>query len=238
LKKDKIIIKIELTPEEYKSLEAISKAQGYELPSHMIKAMIKQLLRGELETGVPRGESIDVDLLSRRLRRTIEDLLNPFTGKIDEILRKLGEIIEMLEQGRVAQPVEAVQERRAYEEERARPRYAGKKRSAIDRLREDGALFSSEARWINETERFFAYLKRQGAIVFSLGDEYIAVHPDFWDKFKNLLEETAIRNRDEVERLLESSLGNVGVKLFRKLAALGLVYYDEENASWIVEEPG
>ena len=242
MERRKVAIKIVLDEEEYRSLEAVARSMGYELPTHLVEAMIRGLIRGQIrpETAPQASGGVDVDQLARRLRRTIEDLLNPYTAKIDEISRKLGQLIEMVEaiaEGQ-AQPRqrEEKEERpspprreRQYEEQRAHRR-----RGAMDRLREDGILVSSEAPWINDPERFFASLERRGAKVFRLGRELVAVHPDFWESFVRVLGETAIRDNEEVESLLETSLGPAAAKLFRMLAREGLVYYDEDEASWKV----
>lgn len=237
--KRRVILKIELDEDEYKSLEAIARSRGYELATHFIESLIRGIIRGQAKLE-PSAGAADIEALSRRLKRTIEDLLNPYTAKIDEISRKLSQIIEMLEaqeerEHAQERPVPRPQpvERRV---ERYQERLAPRRKSAMERLREDGILVSSEARWINEPERFFASLERKGAKVIRLSrGEMVAVHPEFWEKFVRVLGETAVRDVEEVESLLESSLGQAGVRLFRLLLREGLVFYDEDEASWQVQ---
>ncbi len=237
--KRRVILKIELDEDEYKALEAIARSRGYELASHLIESLIRGIIKGETKLESAAGTA-DIEHLSRRLRRTIEDLLNPYTAKIDEINRKLSQIIEMLE---AQEEREQAQERpaaRAPSGERRAERYqerpAPRRKGAMERLREDGILVSSEARWINEPERFFASLERKGAKVIRLSrGEMVAVHPEFWERFTRVLSETAVRDVEEVESLLESSLGRAGVRLFRLLLREGLVFYDEDEASWRVQ---
>ena len=181
---------------------------------------------------------MDIDLLARRLRRVIEDLLNPYTGKIDEIARRIGELIDLVGSITERQPeekhalVEAVQPSGETVAGRGRPA----RRSAMDRLREDGILIASEARWIKDRDRFFHYLERQGAKVIRLHRDIVAVHPDFWKEFVRVLNETSVRSIEDAARLVEAALGEAGGRLFRILVKEGLAYYDEDRASWIVVE--
>lgn len=236
--KKRVVLKIELDEEEYRDLEAVARSMGYELPTHLIESLVRGMIRGQLRPGQAPAASMDAEQLARRLRRTIEDLLNPYTAKIDEIARKIGQLIELVEgltEGQAphaqaeAQPPARPARRESYAYEERSPR----RRSAMDRLREEGILLSSEARWINDPERFFSSLERRGAKVLRLGrDKFVAVHPEFWERFVRVLSETAVRDNSEVESLLDSSMGPAAVKLFRLLVQEGLAYYDEDEAAW------
>ena len=246
----RIPLKILLTEEEYRSLEALARAMGYELPSHLVESIVRGLARGEWRPGecpqAPPQAGVDPERLARRLERAIQDLLNPFTAKIDEIARRLGEIQEAIE-ALQERPGEAPPPPGPPERPPARPvrgeswresgprRGGARRRSAMERLSEEGVLFASEAPWIKDPERCFQHLEKQGAIVVRAGRELAAVDPGLWRRLVEVLGETAIRSEDEAARLVESALGEAAARLFRLLVREGLAYYDEEKARWVVQ---
>ena len=236
----RIVLKVELDEEEYRALEAVSRSLGYELPSQLVASLVKGVISGKVRTQ-QSYPALDPDAIARRLRRVIEDILNPYTAKIDEILRRISSLQESLEEALSRTP-QVEPERAPQPQPPPPPQHPSRgfrgrtgRRTAMDRLKEDGILVASEARWINDPERFFSHLERQGAVVVRLSDDMVAVHPDFWSRFKKILEETAVKSWEDVEALLDSSLGEAAVRLFRLLRREGLVYYDEEEARWVVE---
>ncbi len=257
-----IILKIKISKEEYEALKHIAKSQGFELPTYYLKALIKQVIEGQLQTtpaaptGIPRDE---IEALVKRIQRTITDLLNPYTAKIDEINRRLAELIELLEE-QGPQQREEVQERQFerqpryergeqreyrgdrgfYRQEKYRyDRYTEsrqKRHTAIERLREDGVIFEEESQWIKMPERFFQSLEREGAKILTLSSGRVAVDPRLWNEFKEKLSEIGIRDAEEAALMIEGSLGPGAAKLFRKLVREGKLVYDEEARRWVLLE--
>ncbi len=244
----KVYLKISLSSEDYEKLKIIAKSNGYNLVSHYLYSIIQDIIRGKVSTSPVSGISrSDLEMISKRIERVIQDLLNPYTGKLDEIGRRLGEIYELLES--LTSQTGAVKGRFVEEKQKIeqtqypRQRYAGyreyreqrpqQRMTAFQRLKEQKILFES-ASWIRRPDKLFQSLEREGAIVIRFTDGRVAVDPDFWREFKEKLSEIAVRTVDEVELLLRSSLGDEAGELFRKLVREGLAYYDEDEKSWIV----
>jgi len=244
LEEDKIVLRIQLSRDEYERLKRIAEERGYSLVSDLVKAVLEGLVPGSPGAGQARG----VEQELRRLERRITDLLNPYTGKIDEIMRRLGELQEMLEEclGREERPsVEAprpqarpaqARPRSQWREERyERPRRQYK--SGIERLRTEKVVTGSDVKWMRMPDKFFDKLRREGAVVFRAGGETIAVDPDFWDEFISLLSRYSVRDHEELAGILEEEMGEKAARLFRMLLRSGLVYYDEETGGWMIEAP-
>ncbi len=224
---DKVVVKVELSKEDYEILKAISKREGYSLVPEYLKFVIKIIIE---EGGLVKGESIQVRELSesigKRVERLVTDLLNPYTGKIDEISRKISELKEAVE---------------SLEAEKAKPKPPtplppGEPRkpfSAIERLKSQGAVFQDDVRWMKSPDKFFDKLKKEGAVVLEAGGEKIAVDSDFWLSFKEELDKVSVSDMEEAASIMELSLGDAAGRLFRKLAKAGLIVYDEDNGVWV-----
>ncbi|MEM1939027.1 MAG: hypothetical protein QXI24_04465 [Acidilobaceae archaeon] len=221
---DKVIIKIELSRGEYEALKAISRREGYNLVSEYVKSVVKKALgeRGEKVEGLSVKELSEA--IGKRIERIVSDLMNPYTGKIDDISRKISDIITILES------ISQEKEKTA----KTIVREAKKPITAIERLKSQGVVFSEDVQWMKSPEKFFEKLKKEGAIVLEYGGERIAIDPDLWESFREEVQSISVRDVDEASTLIESSLGESAGKLFRKLAKIGLLLYDEDNGVWVL----
>ncbi|MEM2223172.1 MAG: hypothetical protein QXR02_05415 [Acidilobaceae archaeon] len=221
---DKVIIKIELSRGEYEALKAISRREGYNLVSEYVKSVVKKALeeRGEKVEGLSVKELSEA--IGKRIERIVSDLMNPYTGKIDDISRKISDIITILES------ISQEKEKTA----KTIVREAKKPITAIERLKSQGVVFSEDVQWMKSPEKFFEKLKKEGAIVLEYGGERIAIDSDLWESFREEVQSISIRDVDEASTLIESSLGESAGKLFRKLAKIGLLLYDEDNGVWVL----
>jgi len=239
---EKKVIKLELSRSQYLALEALAKKQGYPLVSDFLRALIAEITSaGEARMEIPSTDLRDVlESITKRLERRIEDLLNPFTGKIDDINRKIGELIELVEslQVRAEQSgAERVERQRARMERAERPQRV-KKASAIERLREQKVVFYSDVAWMKAPEKLFQKLEREGAIVFQSAGEMVGVDPEYWQEFVKFLSEISISDPEEVGTLLSARLGEQARKLFIVLLRGGMAYFDRDLGSWIIRVQG
>jgi len=238
---DRVFVKVSLSRGEYEALKERARSLGFATVSDYLAYIARESLRGG------RGEApqtyIDVKRLSvevsERLERRLADLINPFTAKIDEVNRRLAELIEAVE-SRAQQPEPVAEEERRPPAPRtpAPARSSERERGdALARLREEGVLFSEEATWIRNPEKFFRYLERKGAVVLDIGEEKIAVDPGFWERFTEAVETVEVSDSEEAARILEDELGDRAARLFRKLVRSGLASYDEDRRRWMIMLP-
>ncbi|WP_156315874.1 hypothetical protein [Aeropyrum camini] len=167
-------IKVRLTREEYERLRDQARRNGFTSVAEYVRWLLSRHVEGGEEPATGVSPEVLRSLMAS-LERRIMDLLNPYTGKIDEINLKLSRIIEM---------IEAMESVKREEFERALPEYkegrlAGREQrryergeyrggDAIDRLRKEGILFQDEAGWIRSPQRFFASLEKRGAVVLNI----------------------------------------------------------------------
>ena len=236
-----VYVKVRLGRGEYEALKARAKALGYPSVSEYLSHIAVEVLQGS-EARTPQAQ-IDVKRLSdevaMRLERRIADLINPFTAKIDEMNRRLAEIIELLEERKpeVVELEEAERPERRVLPRAARPEARERGADALSRLREEGVLFSEEATWIKSPERFFRYLEKRGAIVLSLNGEKVAVDPELWERFREFVESLEVSDSEEAARIVEEELGDKAGKLFKKLVSNGLLTFDEDRRTWTLLLP-
>ncbi|MCE4598908.1 MAG: hypothetical protein F7C81_01765 [Desulfurococcales archaeon] len=230
----KVVLKVEVDYEDYVMLSRIAKSRGYALVTDYLRDLLTNIARGGVE---PAGidERKLAEYISKRIERAVYDIVNPFTGKIDELHRKIAELIERQEERQVVEEVEEAKPLQAFREEAVRPRRTYM--SAIERLKQDKVLFSDDLKWLRAPDRFFQKLEREGAVVIESGDEMIAVDRGFWGEFTRRLDEVSVRSLEEVESILQESLGEKASRLFRKLVKMGLAYYDEDLAKWVIPTP-
>ncbi len=237
----RVTIKVELSREDYRRLARIAEEAGYSLVSDFVRAIIADVISGRLQASCPEAgvdEKRLAEAIARRLERRIMDILNPFTGKIDEIQRRLGEILEALE-ARQAPREQAVQAppsppaRRPQRERHPAPTSRG-----MARLREEGVVFESDLRGrLRQPDAFMRKLESQGAVIVEAAGERAAVDPEFWARLVEFLSRLSVRDEEEVAALVEANLGDRAARLFRLLVRGGLAFYDEESASWVVRQP-
>jgi len=199
--------------------------------AEMKSETVSSAIRGAGEKGV------NVEVLSKKLERVITDILNPYTAKIDEIYRRLGEVMEMIEEISRPQTREEEQLPQQRVQRRAMERPQRRTYTAIERLKGEGVVFQEDMGWLKAPEKFFQKLEREGAIVIDVNDEKVAVDKDLWKEFREAVEQIMVRDPNEAASLAASATGRpIVAKLFKKLVGSGLIYYDEELGAWRVSE--
>lgn len=230
-------------PPLIEELEArLTKIEEGEIPPKLYERLWKMVLSILEET---RSEQLSVEdikpllekwieTLTSKIDRRVQDLVNPYTARIDEALRKIADLHEKLEEleERIRQLEEKLKEHRP--PVRQQQAYQEKRKTGIERLREQGVVFESELYRLRNRDAFFEYLARSGAKIIEAKGERIAVDPSFWDKFvTKLSEEITTSNEDKIKLLLTKQ----EYRLFQKLKESGLLYYDSTSRRWRFVEP-
>lgn len=232
--KDKYYIKIDLDEAQYRHLKERAEAAGY---SNVVDYVRSLALSEDPCAKKPPDISTLSREVSKRLERMLADILNPYTGKIDEINRKLSDIIESLELVVHRREEEAPPRQAQVAREREqRPARRGAS-TAAERLRSEGVVFYSDVKWMRAPERLFQKLEKEGALILGSGDDMIAVDPNFWEEFKAEVEELGIRDSEEAATIIRERLGERAGRLFQALVKRGAIIYDEDLNKWIVVYP-
>jgi hypothetical protein len=228
----------------YEILEKIIRSYPRLPPEEAVRKYIIDSLKGEAPKlqEMPTQPSITKSDFTK-LQRMIIDILNPFTAKVDDVSRKISQMIEILEE--LGIKVSALE--KVVEEYRARPIRARaeaakevtareapphrERKSAMDFLREQKIMFESDiARRIRNRDAFFERLRRDGAVVLELRDERVAVDPDFWDEFINELESINTNVDDDLKKKMRKD----SYILLKALAHSGSAYFDNTEKKWKV----
>jgi len=94
------IVTIKLTDEEFNQLKSKAASKGYETISDYLKSIAlsepKLLPQAEVAQKVQPEEVMPKESLQSILR-AVQDMINPFTAKIDELARSIGELRERLD---------------------------------------------------------------------------------------------------------------------------------------------
>ncbi len=255
------VIAIKLPDDVYEELEKRAKEEGYTFVAEYAKHLLIGLVTGRVEKPLPEDlrssverivreimaeQTVDVDSIvervAARLERKLQDeILNPYTSKIDSLAQRMGELqarLELVEEKLKAAPEKPVRPTRPEARARRAPRQtvraqpSARRRTASERLREQGAVYEEDVGWLRNKDAFFDKLAREGAIVLNLPSGRIAVDPDFWNRFMEKLSEIPSPRDEDVKPLLDQR----EYRLFSKLRAAGKVYYDETTGSWRVVE--
>lgn len=216
----------------------LGKLEEGELPPKLYDRIWKLVLSALEEQGANflKVESLKpvleewLESLLTRIDRRVQDLVNPYTAKIDELMRKVADLYERIEQlgAEVQDLKKKLSGQRPY-----MPRKTERK-TGIERLREQGVVFESELGRLRNRDAFFDYLSRQGAKIINVHGERVAIDPAFWEKFKKkVFEELSTSNEDEVKLLLTKQ----EYRLFIRLKESGLIYYDSTVKKWRSVEP-
>jgi len=233
-------ILIELDDNEYEELVRLKGRKTW-------KQFVLDLARGaKIEVSSGAGEiKIDTDRILKAIERKIDDLLNPYTGKIDDLAKRVGKLESGL--GLVIEKVNnierALQEGSAEAEKKEekvvkRESKSEKKMDAIDYLKRDKVTYESNlAKKDRYKEReardgVFEKLERAGAIVFALKDERVAVDPDFWKRFVEKIQNITTNNEDEVKKALTKKEYGLLVKMRES----GLIWFDTTINRWVIEK--
>ncbi len=239
-KRERIIV-FKLPEDAYRALVERARAEGYSLVSDYVRAVIlRELGLGDYVSRIERLEKrleslektggADFEKIRKRVERIVTDMVNPVTADIQRVRQQVAELVERVE--KIEEKIKELEEAKA-KPAPAPQRY--KKRSGLDRLREQGVLFESDLTRLRDRDSFFAYLRRGGAIVIETSSERIAVDPEYWENFIAKLERIRTNNDDRIREMLTPT----EYRLFRELKESGLLYYDSSEKAWrLVERPG
>lgn len=210
-------ITIELDSDTYRRLIEKAESEGYSVLNDYILYLIKKSI----------AETINFDVeyvfskLKNRITRIVQDEFNKYSSIITEIRNQLADVYEKIDS--LNKTIEELKK----SEKTSLKTKAGRK-TGIDRLREEKVVFESNLPRYIQSDRFFNYLEREGAIVLRL-KERVAVDPDYWSLFKKILfEEISSDNDDEIRE----KLGKTGYDLFLKIRDEALIYYDPKRRKW------
>ncbi len=213
-------IALNLSSEQLESLSRM-------FPDEPVEDVLLRVLNDFLSGKTPRAEP----KADEKLMRTLLDVLNAYTGKIDELSRRVSQIVEILED---------LSSRLHNLEEQLRsvpqlPKQVEKKelkRSALDILKEQGVMFESDiASKIKNRDAFFERLRRGGAVVIELARERVAVDPDFFARFKDRVAKLSSSSEDFLSKELDKS----ELRLLKALSGSGLAYFDSTRRRWVIE---
>ena len=149
-----------------------------------------------------------------------EDPLLAVLGRVESLLSEIVERLERIETAinRLGQQGTQHTEKRARHEKQQR-------RTGIDILVEQGVLFEKDLKNIRNTDAFFDYLRRNGAVVVETKSEgRIAISPEYLNSFLD-----GIREYTTAEEALYSLQGKEK-RLFSALVEEGLLV--REKTGW------
>jgi len=224
-------LKVWLSQEDYQLAKTLAEKEGFSTVSDFLAYLISNSLKGA------SGGAKDLEGEFKRLERLIADLLNPYTAKIDEIYKRLGEIIEMIENVAQIKAQISKEEEQSIAQQKQKRSERPRRASAIERLRSEGVVFQEDMGWLKAPEKFFQKLEREGAVVIDTNGEKVAVDRDLWNRFKEVIAQVMVKDPNEAASLIAAAVGRpIVAKLFKKLVSSGLIYYDEEYGNWKISE--
>ncbi len=212
--------------------QRLSRIEEGDLPPRLYERiwMIAQSAAQELMKNL-QPQAIDQEKLAARVARMVQDLINPWTAKVDQLAGRIAELYEKLEElsSRLSEVEAHIKKLETHPVHEQRHR----RKTAIERLKEQGVIFESDVKWIRDRDAFFEKLRREGAIVIEVGGERVAMDRRFWETFRDKVEKLPTVSDEEIHILLTEPQ----YKLFRKLKEEGLIYFDSTKRAWrFIEE--
>ena len=217
-----------------------------------IKEIVKEVAQDVLAEVVQNVEPADIDIrgaleealskLERKFERKLDDMLNPWTQKVDELARRVAELQEKVEEleetiNELKQQKEEKVEEKEIEERRV-PEKREKKGKLFQIFRERKVYFEGkDLGWAKNKERIIDILVKHGAIKIETEKwGRILVHPEAWEEFVEALRESTSGSDEEVyERLHDEKLR----ELFDALRKEGILYFDSSSRVWkLITEDG
>jgi hypothetical protein len=177
------------------------------------------------------------DLLEKRLSRKIQDQLNAFTSRVEQVAQRQAEIVERLDalEERVKKLEESATTKEQTSEAPEKQPKKGAKRekpSVCEILDKQLVLFESdvaEKGSVKNRDRYFAAIVSQcGDVVVECAKERIAVEKNFWSQFLDKLSKIDTNNDDKIKKQLDS----LELKLFKALKESALIIYDTNEKRW------
>jgi len=217
-------ITIELDPDTYRKLVDKALSEGYSIIADYVIHVIKNSL------AVPAPSTTQASLddfytrLKPRIERMIQDQLNEFMKLISDIRSKVADLYDKYDQ--LSQMIKSIAEK----ENLLKQQSEVKRKTGIERLREEKVLFESSLPAKINREKFFAYLEREGAVILKLAKERVAVDREFWNYFKNkIFEELSTDDEEELKNIL----GSKGYELFKRIRDDLLIFFDKKKMKWV-----
>ena len=225
--------------------QRIERLENGDLPPRLQDAiwrLVEEAIAAKMASGATPSEVTvseeSLERLYKRIEREVHKLLIPWTEKIDDLAKRLAQLTEEVEEikSKLGEGsgkeggIENVEKRRWHQEEQREK----KRFTALDRLKVQGIIFESDLRTIRFKDSFFEKLKRGGAkIIPTSRYGRIAVHPETWERFIQVLNEST--SGDDAEVL--EKLDNEQLKmLFSALREDGLLIFDRSLGRWVLEE--
>lgn len=219
----KVLI-LKFTDEEYSKLEEDARREGYALLSDYVKSRI--FYSSNTQSQQFQVSNSNVDDIVRKIERKVQDMVNPFTAEVEDLKRKIAEISEKIENIET-KSIESESKSRKEPIYRNDQKEQREKKTAIDYLRDQGAIYESEVK-LKNPDLFFEKLEKQGAKILYTEKERIGLDPKFFDEFSKKLAD--IHTADDVDA--QKFLNRTEYKLFQKLRSAGAVYFDNSTKSW------
>ncbi|AWR97334.1 CopG family transcriptional regulator [Acidianus sulfidivorans JP7] len=218
---------IKLTDDEYRQLEEEARKEGYTLINSYIRS---KLLSSGISSDMSSQGGINTDELVKKIERKVQDMVNPFTAEVDNLKRKIAELSEKIdnleELQKVAEKNKSIKSIKSskYENTQQKPH-----KTIMELLKEQGAIYESEiSTRIKNPDSFFEKIEKSGGKILYTEKERIAVDQDFYNNFLKKLSE--IHTSDDIEA--QKFLTRQEYKLFQKLRALAIIYFDGNTKSW------
>lgn len=165
--------------------------------------------------------------IKSRLDRHIQSELNKGLSVIETIKKQIVELYEKIDE--LKQRIDQL-ERDIHKPPLEKPRTEQiKRKTAIERLKEEKIVFESTLSPRIQRDRLFAYFERMSAVVLKLSKERVAVDPEFWKWFKDKLLNEVSTNREEEIR---SILGDKGFELWKILYSDNVILFDSKTRKW------
>ena len=229
--------------------------------SEMVEEKVKEVLNEvlpEILQNVEFGEANLKDILDeaiskleRKFERKLDDMLNPWTQKVDEIARRVAELQEKVEEleetvnelkkkeERIEERVERAEREEEHRFERAERAERREKRGGklVQIFKERKVYFEGkDLSWAKNKERIIDILVKHGAIKIDTEKwGRILVHPEAWEEFKEALSMAKSGSDEEVYALLKDEKLR---ELFDALRKEGILYFDSSTKTWRLLEEG
>ncbi len=228
------IITIKIDEKLYEELEKKAREEGLLTIAEYIRSLIMRELgkqsKEEVVSETSKKTQATLDRIILLLERRIQDKINPFTSKVDELSRKTAEIVERIEG--IEQKILEMEERlkiKSSAEAHIKAEHKAPRKTAIDILKEQKVIFERDiANRIKDRDSFFAKLEQSNAKVIEAKDERIAVDPNFWENFIKKIMKISTNNDDEIKQALDS----IESRLFYKLKESAIAIYDNTTKKW------
>ncbi|MEM1542278.1 MAG: hypothetical protein QW101_03925 [Ignisphaera sp.] len=226
------LVTLKLDDRVYEELARRARDEGFATVSDYIGFIISKYIdRIEHKESYEEAtkKSTVIDKIMTLIERKVQDSVNPFTQKVDDLGRKVATLLERLEVveerlSKLEKIIKTVETKR--EEVKVQEK---SKKSAIEILKEQKIIFEKDvANKIRNRDSFFVRLEQEGAIVIEAKDERIAVEPSFWNSFVNKLKLTRTNNDDELKKIFDP----IELKLLQKLKESALIVYDGTSRNW------